>query len=111
MSARGLSDPKIVPLISLFHIASSNRLTDDSVCVIGAMPVTTIVPPLPASPVPSCIMSPYSTPGVMITLSAMCPHVISCTCGNASSIDANVWVAPNSIAFSRLNSTGSTAMT
>ena len=55
-------------------------------------------------------MSPYSTPGVMITLSAIWPQVISPTAGSASSIEAKVWVAPNSIAFSRLNSTGSTAM-
>ncbi len=81
MSARGLSDPKIVPLISLFHIASSNKFTDDSVWVIGAIAVTTIVPPLPASCVPSAIMSPYSTPGVMITLSAIMPCVSSMTCG------------------------------
>ena len=47
----------------------------------------------------------------MITLSAIWPHVISVTAGNASSIEAKVWVAPSSIAFSRLNSTGSTAMT
>jgi hypothetical protein len=111
MSARGLSDPKIAPLISFCHIAISNRLTDDSVWVIGARPVTTIVPPLPASWVPSAIMSPYSTPGVMITSSAIIPQLISATAGNASSSEAKVWVAPNSIAFSRLNSSGSTATT
>ena len=33
------------------------------------------------------------------------------TAGIASSIEENVCVAPNSIAFSRLNSTGSTAIT
>ena len=47
----------------------------------------------------------------MITLSAIWPQVSSVTSGMASSIEATVWVAPNSIAFSRLNSTGSTAMT
>ncbi len=47
----------------------------------------------------------------MITLSAIWPQVSSVTAGIASSIEANVWVAPNSIAFSRLNSTGSTAIT
>ncbi len=46
-----------------------------------------------------------------ITLSAITPHVRSVTSGNASSIDAAVWVAPNTWACSRLNSTGSTAMT
>ena len=47
---------------------------------------------------------------VMMTLLAMRPHVSSVMPGSASSIDASVWVAPNSIAFSRLNSTGSMAM-
>ena len=47
----------------------------------------------------------------MITLSAICPAVISVTSGMASVIEANVCVAPNSIAFSRLNSSGSTATT
>ena len=78
---------------------------------MGATAVTTMVPPLPASAVPSCIRSPYITPGVMITLSAIWPQVSSVTVGKASSIEANVCVAPISIAFSRLNSTGSTAMT
>ncbi len=55
MSARGFRLPKIVPLISLFHIASSNRLTEDSVWLIGATAVTTTVPPLPASDMPSAI--------------------------------------------------------
>ena len=47
----------------------------------------------------------------MITLLAIVPRVSSCSIGTASAIELAVCVAPNSIAFSRLNSTGSTAMT
>src|SRR4051812_30636855 len=110
MSRRGLRLPKIVPLTSFCHIASSNRLMAESVWVIGATAVTTHVPPLPVIVMAPAIRSPYITPGVMITRSAIWPHVRSCTIGMASSIEATVWVAPNSMAFSRLNSTGSTAM-
>ena len=86
-------------------------MTDASFWSIGATAVTTIVPPLAVSVWASAISSPYITPGVMITLSAIWPLVISVTSGMASSIEANVCVAPNSIAFSRLNSSGSTATT
>ena len=46
---------------------------------------------------------------VMMTLLAIVPHVASCTSGRASSSEAAVCVAPNSMAFSRLFSRGSTA--
>ena len=46
-----------------------------------------------------------------MTLSAITPQVSSCTSGIASSIEAAVCVAPNTCACSRLNSTGSTAIT
>ena len=49
------------------------------------------------------------TPMVMMTLLAIVPHVVSCTSGRASSSDAAVCVAPNSMAFSRLFSSGSMA--
>jgi hypothetical protein len=58
MSARGLREPKIVPLISFCHMASWNRLTLASVWVMGAMPVTTIVPPLPQSSLAPAMSSP-----------------------------------------------------
>ena len=45
----------------------------------------------------------------MITLLAIVPHEESVISGSASAIDGAVCVAPNSIAFSRLNSTGSIA--
>ena len=45
----------------------------------------------------------------MITLLAIRPHDASVIAGSASSSEAAVCVAPNSIAFSRLNSTGSIA--
>src|SRR5699024_1656812 len=46
---------------------------------------------------------------VRMTRSAIRPQLISPTSAIASSMEAQVWVAPNSMAFSRLNSTGSTA--
>ena len=55
-------------------------------------------------------MSPCNTPGVMMTRSAIWPHDNSMRCGIASVMEENVCVAPNSMAFSRLNSTGSIAM-
>ena len=52
-----------------------------------------------------------STLGVSTTRSAITPAVSSLTIGMASSTDATVSVAPKNFAESRLNSTGSTAMT
>ena len=46
-----------------------------------------------------------------MALSAMAPQVRSMTSAVASSIEAAVWVAPKICACSRLNSTGSTAIT
>ena len=79
--------------------------------MIGATAVTTHVPPLPVMVMASVIRSPCITPGVMITRSAIWPKVRSVTIGMASVMLAAVWVAPNSMAFSRLNSIGSTATT
>ena len=71
--------------------------------------VTTTRPRLEAMASAWIMSSPLPTPMVMITLLAIVPHVASWTMGRASSSDAAVWVAPNSIAFSRLFSSGSTA--
>ena len=46
---------------------------------------------------------------VQMTLSAFLPQVTSLTSGSASSMLAAVWVAPNFVAISRLNGTGSMA--
>ena len=100
----------MVPLISLFHIAKLNKLMLAVSLVIGEIAVTTTVLPLPAKFIASPIISPCKTPGVMMTRSAIWPYVISMTDIIASAIDGNVCVAPNSMAFSRLNSTGSMAM-
>ena len=54
--------------------------------------------------------SPEPTPMVMMTLLAIVPHVRSVMSGSASSSDAAVWVAPKSMARSRLFSSGSMAM-
>ena len=43
--------------------------------------------------------SPVATPVVRIAFSALAPQVISPTVPGASSIDAAVWVAPNSLAL------------
>ena len=53
----------------------------------------------------------FISPTVQITLSASWPRVRSTMASRACSGSANACVAPNSIACSRLNSTGSMAMT
>ena len=76
----------------------------------GWMLVTTTRPRLAASANASPMTAPDPTPMVMMTLLAMVPQVRSVISGRASAMLAAVWVAPNSMAFSRLNSTGSIAM-
>ncbi len=75
------------------------------------MPVTTTRPPLPMSETASWMFSPWMSPTVMIAFSAIRPQVSSLTVPMASSALAKVCVAPNSIAHSRLASTGSMTMT
>ena len=75
----------------------------------GWMLVTTILLRLPPSQNASPRTSPLPTPQVMMTLSKPRFHVVLSSAAMASWMDAWVWVAPNSIAFSRLNSTGSMA--
>ena len=69
------------------------------------------VPPLRVSIIAGASSSAGSTLGVSTTRSAITPAVISWTSGMASSAEAAVSVAPKNFAESRLNSTGSTAMT
>ena len=73
------------------------------------MLVTTTRPRLAASASASAITSPEPTPIVMTTLLAIVPHEASPIGSIASAIEAAVCVAPNSIAFSRLDSIGSIA--
>ena len=54
--------------------------------------------------------SPFSTPGVRMTTSALRPMVSSGSIIWASSMVGAVCVAPTSFAFSSLKGTGSTAM-
>ena len=74
-------------------------------------PVTRRCPALrtEAKAAPTC--SPLITPTVTMAESAPWPLVTERASSVASSIVSTAWVAPNSCAFSRLNATGSTAMT
>ena len=74
-------------------------------------PVTTTVPPLPMASNPADTTSAVMRSTVRMAESAICPLVISAMAACASSAVANAWVAPSSIAFSRLFSSGSMAMT
>src|SRR5436190_17496083 len=71
----------------------------------------TIVPALPVRLTAALTTSLSISPTVQITLSASWPRVRLTMVSWASSGSANAWVAPNSIACSRLYSTGSIAMT
>ena len=75
----------------------------------GWMLVTTILLRLPPSQNASPSTSPLPTPQVMMTLSKPRLQVVSGSAASASWMDAWVTVAPNSMAFSRLNSIGSMA--
>jgi hypothetical protein len=74
-------------------------------------PVTITTPPLPIALNPAPITSAVITSTVRMAESASWPLVWSMIACCASSAFANAWVAPSSIAFSRLFSSGSTAMT
>ena len=71
----------------------------------------TIVPALPVMFTAALTTSLFISPTVQITLSASWPWVSSTIASCACSGSANACVTPNSIACSRLNSTGSIAMT
>ena len=71
----------------------------------------TIVPALPVRLTAALTTSLSISPTVQITVSASWPRVRLTMVSWASSGPANAWVAPNSIACSRLYSTGSIAMT
>ena len=74
-------------------------------------PVSTTTPPLPTALKPPATISEVIRPGVRIAESAIWPRVRSVIAACASSTVAKACVAPSSIAFSRLFSSGSTAMT
>ena len=75
------------------------------------MPVTTTVPALRMAENACATCSVLSTPTVTTAESAPWPLVTERANSAASSIVANAWVAPSDSAVSRLNSTGSTAIT
>src|SRR6266699_835103 len=70
-----------------------------------------MVPALPVNATAALTTSLSISPTVQITLSASWPRVRLTMVSWADSGSANAWVAPNSIACSRLNSSGSIAMT
>src|SRR3954451_2381045 len=111
MSELGFWSPNSAPLSSLQYIVSS-------MCEIGIVvfsteprPVTTTTPALRTAENAWATSSPLTTPTVPRPLSAPWPVVTLRAKSAASSICSNAWVAPSSIAFSRLNATGSTAIT
>src|SRR5215472_8958187 len=74
--------------------------------------VIVTLPPLPVICTAAFTISSVTAPGVMITLSASWPQVVSTTKSCASFAVANACVAPNTVvAVSRLNATGSTTTT
>ena len=107
---RGLCDPKTVPRMAWLNMARLNRLSLTSIWSNGAMAVTTIRASLEPQAQAWAMSSPFSTPGVRMTTSALRPMVSSGSIIWASNSDGAVWVAPISLAFSSLKGTGSTAM-
>src|SRR5215472_441855 len=82
--------------------------------VLNLPPPTAVIvtwPVLPMTWMASWITLSCRMPTVMIARSASSPQVVSRTKSNASSAVAKVCVAPNNLAISRLNSTGSTTTT
>src|SRR6516225_2108916 len=82
--------------------------------VLNLPPPTAVIvtwPVLPMTWMASWITLSCRMPTVMIARSASSPQVVSRTKSNASSAVAKVCVAPNTLAISRLNSTGSTTTT
>src|SRR4051794_30575164 len=109
MSKRGFPPPKMAPCSRFCSSASSNRLSGTFTMSAWPMAVTTPVPPLLTSVSISWIIDPSIRPTVRIAFSAPRPQVMSTRGSAASVMLANVCVAPNSIACSRLYSTGSIA--
>src|SRR6516165_5271568 len=82
--------------------------------VLNLPPPTAVIvtwPVLPTTWMASWITSSCRMPTVMIARSASSPRVVSRTKSNASAAVAKVCVAPNTLAISRLNATGSTTTT
>ena len=109
MSARGLAEPNSEPITCFSIRVRSSRLMLAVVSIAGWMLVTTTRPRLAVMASAAASRLPSPTPIVMITLLAMRPHDASAIAGWASSSDDAVWVAPNCLARSRLDSSGSIA--
>ena len=111
MSVLGFDAPNSEPWIRFWKSVMSASDTGAPTSVMSPSPVTTTVPALRIEAIawPTC--SPLVTPTVTIAESAPWPLVNDCASSVASSIVSHACVAPSSCAFSRLNATGSTAMT
>ena len=110
MSVVGLQSPNRLPF-SVF--LNSVMIEPGSWMLLTASlfrPVSTMVPPLPVALKESVMISSVTMPAVMMVLSAPLPLVSDCASSMASAAEATAWVAPSSMAFSRLFSSGSTAM-
>src|SRR5689334_8631918 len=111
MVSNGLPLPNSAPWIR-FSNSVSSKLGSWMVRLPGpASPVTTTVPRLRTAANAAATTSSVTTPTVISAWSAPTPRVSSVTSSCAVAASAAVWVAPNSMACSRLNSSGSTAMT
>src|ERR1022692_1826193 len=109
MSVVGLQSPNRLPFTLLRNRV---KMVPGSwmVCSISLFsPVTTTTPPLPIALNPAPTTSAVMRSTVRMAESAPCPRVIWVIASCASSAVANAWVAPSSIAFSRLFSSGSMA--
>ena len=110
MSVVGLQSPNRLPLRVFLN---SVMIDPGSWMLLTASlfrPVSTMVPPLPVALNESVMISSVTMPAVTMVLSAPLPFVIDCASSIASAALATACVAPSSIAFSRLFSSGSTAM-
>ena len=86
MSRRGLAEPKIEPTSCFSYIVSSNRFMLTLSTENGATAVCTTRPPFFVIASAGWMYSPWATPIVRITLSAIAPHVSSPTSSVASSM-------------------------
>ena len=112
MSRRGLADPKMAPTSCFSYIASSNRFMLTLSTENGATAVCTTRPPLAAIAERRLRCTrPGRRPIVRIDLVGhRAPREVADELGGLLDVGAE-WVAPNTCACSRLNSTGSTATT
>src|ERR1700761_255056 len=111
MSSNGFEDPNSAPCSRFSNSDSMNPEMFTVLFAGPASPVSTTMPRLRMASNAAETTSSVTTPIVTIAWSAPTPQVSSSARACASSVVATACVAPNLSADSRLNSTGSTAMT